>query len=94
MNTIVSCNPLPLQSLNIYKEHNILVLTPHPDDFDAIGVTMRFFRDNGNQLYVAVATSGARGVEDEFCSTPSLEEKSANRNKKIAVSILDYQRPV
>lgn len=42
------------------------VLAPHPDDFDAIAVTLRHFRDNGNPIAVAVATGGASGVEDGF----------------------------
>ncbi len=66
MDTIISNNPLPLQTLTVSKEHRLLVLAPHPDDFDAIGVTMRFFRKNGNPLYVAVATSGERGVEEKI----------------------------
>jgi LmbE family N-acetylglucosaminyl deacetylase len=44
-----------------------LVLAPHPDDFDAIAVTMRILRDNGNEIYVAVISGSASGVEDSFC---------------------------
>ena len=83
----ITCNsPLPIESLNIPKEHSILVLAPHPDDFDAIGVTMRFFRVNGNPLYVMVATSGARGVEDSFCSPTTLEVKSKIREQEQIAS--------
>ena len=66
MNTVTSNSPLPLRALTISKEHRLLVLAPHPDDFDVIGVTMLFFRKNGNPLYVAVATSGERGVEEKI----------------------------
>lgn len=82
MDTIISNNPLPLQSLAISKEHRLLVLAPHPDDFDAIGATMLFFKKNGNPLHVVVATSGERGVEDTFCSPPSLEEKIKIREQE------------
>lgn len=82
MDTIISNSPLSLQTLTVSKEHRLLVLAPHPDDFDAIGVTMRFFRKNGNPLYVAVATSGARGVEDTFCPPPSLEVKIKIREQE------------
>lgn len=56
MDTFVSNNPLPLQTFAFSKALCLLVLAPHPDDFDAIGVTLRFLRENGNPLYVAVAT--------------------------------------
>jgi LmbE family N-acetylglucosaminyl deacetylase len=35
---------------------NLVVLAPHPDDFDAIGATMKYFHGNGNRIDVAVAT--------------------------------------
>jgi LmbE family N-acetylglucosaminyl deacetylase len=57
----------------------VLVLAPHPDDFDEIGVTLRFFRDNGNQIFVAVVSSGAGGVEDSFCTPPTIEKKTEVR---------------
>lgn len=44
-----------------------LVLAPHPDDFDAVAVTLGRMRDHGCALRVAVLTSGASGVEDAFC---------------------------
>jgi acyl carrier protein len=82
MTQIISHNSLPIQHLNIPKELCILVLAPHPDDFDAIGVTMRFFQENKNPLYLAVAASGARGVEDTFCSPPTLAVKTKIRQKE------------
>jgi len=58
--------PLRLQHLQIPPTLRVAVLAPHPDDFDAIAVTLRHFRDNGNRIAVAVATGGASGVEDVF----------------------------
>lgn len=46
---------------------NVLVLAPHPDDFDAISVTLKLFRDKGIPIYLAVMTGAASGVEDSFC---------------------------
>jgi LmbE family N-acetylglucosaminyl deacetylase len=57
------------------------VLAPHPDDFDAIGVTMRLFHENGNAIHVAVL-SARSGVEDSFCSPPTLEHKAAIRQRE------------
>lgn len=86
MDTITSSNPQPIRSLACPNALRILVLAPHPDDFDAIGVTMRFFQQNGNPLYVAVATSGASGVEDTYCSPPTVEAKTKLREREQRAS--------
>jgi LmbE family N-acetylglucosaminyl deacetylase len=72
--------PAPLHSLQVPREFRILALGPHPDDFDAVGVTMRLFRDNGNPIHVAVLSS-ASGVEDIYCTDtlPTPEAKSRIR---------------
>lgn len=44
----------------------VLVLAPHPDDFDAIGVTLKFLCDNGHSVHVAVARTGS-GIEEAYC---------------------------
>jgi LmbE family N-acetylglucosaminyl deacetylase len=93
MEPIICNSPLPIESLNIPKEHCILVLAPHPDDFDAIGLTMRFFQVNGNPLYVTVATSGVRGVEDSFCSPPTLKAKSKIREQEQMASCQFFGLP-
>jgi LmbE family N-acetylglucosaminyl deacetylase len=82
MGTIVNHQAKSLRTLNLSGSLCILVLAPHPDDFDAIGVTMRYFKENGNPIYVAVATSGASGVEDSFCSPPSRDVKTKIREKE------------
>ncbi|MFQ5846595.1 MAG: PIG-L deacetylase family protein [Candidatus Methylomirabilales bacterium] len=74
--------PVFLHALRVPKELVVVVLAPHPDDFDEIGITMRFFRDNGNPIYVAVLSSGASGVEDEFCSPATRKVKGEIREKE------------
>ena len=74
--------PISLHSVRVPKDLVILVLAPHPDDFDEIGITMRFFRNNGNSIYVAVLSSGASGVEDGFCSPPTGETKAQIREEE------------
>jgi LmbE family N-acetylglucosaminyl deacetylase len=71
-----------LRSVKFPKSVPLLVLAPHPDDFDAIGVTMRFFQKNGNPIQVAVATAGASGVQDSFCAQSSLPLKSEIREQE------------
>ena len=71
--------PIFLTSEGLPGDLRVLVLGPHPDDFDSIGVTLRLLRDQGNPIRVAVLTSGASGVEDEFCSPPTRERKAEIR---------------
>lgn len=77
-------NPRPvlLSACSVPRDMRLLVLAPHPDDFDEIGVTLRVFRDNGNPIHVSVLSSGASGVEDSFCSPPTLETKTTVREKE------------
>jgi LmbE family N-acetylglucosaminyl deacetylase len=82
MENAVIDKPLPLQTFKFPRTLCLLVLAPHPDDFDAIAVTMRFFQHNGNPLHVLVATSGAKGVEDSFCSTQTAQVKSEIREQE------------
>jgi LmbE family N-acetylglucosaminyl deacetylase len=70
-----------------------VVLAPHPDDFDAIAVTMRFFRDRGDDVHLGVFTLSPRGVEDSFCSPPTDEVKSALREQEQRDSCLYFGLP-
>jgi LmbE family N-acetylglucosaminyl deacetylase len=86
MDTLIINDPVPLQDLGISNALCVLVLAPHPDDLDAIGVTARFLLDNGNPLYVVVATAGASGVEETFCSPPPMEVKAQLREEEQRAS--------
>lgn len=79
-------NSLSLKDLTISGAYRLLVLAPHPDDFDVIGVTLRHFKKNGNPMDVAIATSGASGVEDAFCTPPLAETKMAIREDEQRAS--------
>ncbi len=74
--------PAFLHSIQVPKALVVCVLAPHPDDFDGIGITMRFFKDNGNSIYVAVLSSGASGVEDGFCSASTVKAKGRIREEE------------
>lgn len=75
-------HPLFLGDLSIPDQLCTLVLAPHPDDFDEIGITLRFFRENGNPIHVAVVSSGASGVEDGFCSPSDPKTKAELRERE------------
>jgi LmbE family N-acetylglucosaminyl deacetylase len=69
--------PLALSHLEIPASLRIAVAAPHPDDFDAVAVTMHWFQKNGNAIELAVLTSGVSGVEDGFAGagTPDAKRK-------------------
>lgn len=59
--TVLGCGSGPWDEVDRW-----LVLAPHPDDFEVVAVTMKFFRDRGSEIQVDVLTGGASGVEDGF----------------------------
>jgi LmbE family N-acetylglucosaminyl deacetylase len=85
--------PACLNSLAIPPGLRVAVLAPHPDDFDAAGVTLRLFQRNGNRILLAVLTSGAGGVEDGFCSPPSREGKARIRENEQRASCRFFGLP-
>ncbi len=72
---LLPCVPWPMHM-------RILVLAPHPDDFDAMAVTLRFFRDRGDDIRLAVLSSSAGGVQDNFCQPPTAAVKGAIRERE------------
>jgi len=85
--------PACLNSLAIPPDLSVAVLAPHPDDFDAAGVTLRLFQRNGNRISLAVLTSGAGGVEDGFCSPPARAEKARVRESEQRASCRFFGLP-
>lgn len=57
----------------------VVVLAPHPDDFDAIGITMRMLHAQGHAIHVAVLTSGANGVDEGWRGASGPLAKAALR---------------
>jgi LmbE family N-acetylglucosaminyl deacetylase len=74
-----SRRPAALNLLAIPRDLRVAVLAPHPDDFDAAGVTLRLLHKNGNRIAVAVLASGWSGVEDGFHGLSSGADKARVR---------------
>jgi len=72
----------------------IWIPAPHPDDFDAIGVTMRFYRRNGAELFVDVISGSASGVEDGFCHNDLDETKCRQREEEQRESLRYFGLPL
>lgn len=79
-------SPIDIHSVGFPRDVVIVVLAPHPDDFDAIAITLRLLRDNGNPIHLGVLSSGASGVEDSFCSPPTPEAKAKTREQEQRAS--------
>lgn len=85
--------PLPLQSLSLPSPLTLVVLAPHPDDFDAIAVTLHYFHQRGDTIHLAVLTTGASGVEDGFNGACTTEEKAALREAEQTASCAFFGLP-
>ena len=74
-------SPRSLLSIEFPATLRLLVLAPHPDDFDAIGVTLRFFHERGHSVTAAVALTTS-GVEDAYCTPPTPQTKERLRESE------------
>ncbi|MNR79362.1 glucosamine-6-phosphate deaminase-like protein [compost metagenome] len=90
-----SKRPLQLSELvrQLPAALSIVVLAPHPDDFDAIALTLRAFHQRGDTLHLAVLTSGASGVEDGFAEAYTTAAKAALREVEQAASCAFFGLP-
>ncbi|MBN8491187.1 MAG: PIG-L family deacetylase [Burkholderiales bacterium] len=71
----------------------VLVLAPHPDDFDAIGVTLRALAAHGHALHLAVLTPGSSGVDDGFQGALDDDAKAALREQEQLASCRFFGLP-
>jgi LmbE family N-acetylglucosaminyl deacetylase len=85
--------PFRVDGLPWPNDLRILVLGPHPDDFDAAGVTLRFFFRRGGAVRLLVLSSSANGVEDSFCEAPTPAVKAALREKEQRRSLRFFGLP-
>jgi LmbE family N-acetylglucosaminyl deacetylase len=85
--------PRSLRQLVFPRPLDILVLAPHPDDFDAIGCSLRHLQAQGHALHVAVLTTGAGGVDDGFCGATDAYSKAALREAEQRESCAFFGLP-
>lgn len=72
---------------------SVVVLGPHPDDFDCIAVTLRHLHARGARLAVAVLSTGISGVEDADADPPTPAHKAALRRAEQIESVLRFGLP-
>jgi LmbE family N-acetylglucosaminyl deacetylase len=73
--------PSTIPGLSLSDTWRLLVLAPHPDDFDEIGVTLRFLSRNGNSIDIGVVRTGS-GVEDSYRPGLTLADKADLRERE------------
>lgn len=76
----------------IPRNLRLLVVGPHPDDFDSIGVTLRLLFEEGNPLHVLVIRTGS-GVEDNYAPNLTLDKKTAIRDEEQRASVRFFGLP-
>jgi len=81
-----AARPLRLDRLPLPSGLSVAMLSPHPDDFDCVAVSLSRLRDSGHRISVAVLSGGASGVEDSFVSPPTPERKAAARRAEQEAS--------
>ncbi|WP_342593272.1 PIG-L family deacetylase [Ramlibacter agri] len=85
----IGAGPRSLRELHLPRPLQVAVIAPHPDDFDAIGATLRHLHMQGHAIEVAVMTNGANGVDGEA----STEEKTALREEEQRASCAFFGLP-
>jgi LmbE family N-acetylglucosaminyl deacetylase len=79
--------PLGLDRTDVPAGLRVLVLAPHPDDFDEAGIALRRLHDRGAEIALLVCSSSANGVEDEFCDPPTDAVKAGLREEEQRASL-------
>jgi len=75
-------DPAPIDSIGLSPALRLLVLAPHPDNFDAIAITLRYLQSRGNDIHLAVLSGGSKGVQDCDASPPTWEQKARLREQE------------
>ena len=79
--------PVRLDRTDFPPGLRVLVLAPHPDDFDETGVTLRRLQERDAKITLLVCSSSANGVEDAFCRPRTEEAKAALREEEQRASL-------
>jgi LmbE family N-acetylglucosaminyl deacetylase len=88
----LASRPASLECLAPPQGLRLAVIGPHPDDFDAMGVTLRFFHDRGHTIRAVVCHTSS-GVQDTFCTPPTPAIKQALREQEQRDSLRFFGLP-
>ncbi|MBK4736313.1 PIG-L deacetylase family protein [Noviherbaspirillum pedocola] len=85
--------PCTLEELQFATPQTVVVLAPHPDDFDAIAVSLRRLQSCGHAIHVAVLTTGANGIEDGWNGITDRQAKAQVREAEQRSSCAHFGLP-
>ena len=85
--------PVPFERWRLPAAVRVLVLAPHPDDFDAVAVTLRRLHTAGHRIEVVVLTGAASGVEDRYPGAVDNAAKRAIREREQRASCRAFGLP-
>jgi LmbE family N-acetylglucosaminyl deacetylase len=74
--------PIDLARIPLPSDLRLLVLAPHPDDFDEIAVSLKHFQSLGVKIRLLVLTGASSGVLDSFVNPPTRQRKQAIRERE------------
>ena len=79
-------SPTDLRSIVWPRPMTVLVTAPHPDDFDAIGVTLKYLKNQGHDIHALVAETGS-GIDKVYGAGMTQEEKRQLRVREQTGSL-------
>lgn len=85
-------HPADLRQIVWPEKLRLLVTAPHPDDFDAIGVTLAYMREQGHELHVVVAETGS-GIDKVYGAGMTREDRSLLRVREQTGSFRFFGLP-
>ena len=84
--------PQSLRSVSLPRGLRVLVLAPHPDDFDAIGIALKYLAKGGHDISLGMVFTGS-GVEACYATGMPLSEKAALRTQEQRNSLRFFGLP-
>lgn len=78
--------PTDLRAIVWPRRMKILVTAPHPDDFDAIGVTLKYLMGQGHEIHAFVAETGS-GIDKFYGAGMTQEDKRQCRVREQTGSL-------
>lgn len=78
--------PVSFANITLPRQPRVAVFAPHPDDFDAIAVTLWHLREHGADIHLAVLTTGASGVENGYAGAITDAAKGELREREQRAS--------
>lgn len=85
--------PLSLRQQALAGPLQVAVMAPHPDDFDAVALTLRHLQAQGHVLHLAVLTTGEGGVDDGFGGAHDAAAKAVLREAEQRASCAFFGLP-